>query len=43
MATPEEIEKIDKYCSLCMDINCDGCSYHDVHFRDVKKKWHGDN
>ena len=31
------IEEIDKYCSLCMDINCTGCEYHDVHFRNVKK------
>lgn len=38
MATNKEI---DKYCSLCMDINCTGCEYHDVHFRNVKKSWYG--
>lgn len=31
--TPEEIQSIDKYCELCMDINCTDCEYHDVHFR----------
>ena len=34
----ETIKEIDEYCSLCMDINCTGCEYHDVHFRDIKKK-----
>ena len=29
----KEIEDIDKYCDLCMDINCYECPYHDVHFR----------
>lgn len=37
------IEEIDKYCSLCMDINCTGCEYHDVHFRNVKKNWYDNN
>lgn len=37
------IEEIDKYCSLCMDINCTGCEYHDVHFRNIKKNWYGNN
>lgn len=26
-------EEIDRYCTLCMDINCFGCPYHDIHFR----------
>lgn len=30
-------EEIDRYCTLCMDINCFGCKYHDIHFRDIFK------
>lgn len=29
------IEEIDKYCELCMDVNCTGCEFQDVNFRDV--------
>ena len=32
----KNFEEIDRYCTLCMDINCFGCQYHDIHFRDVK-------
>ncbi len=34
--TEEELKEIDRYCILCMDINCFGCQYHDIHFRDVE-------
>lgn len=30
-------EEIDRYCTLCMDINCFGCEYHDIHFRNIIK------
>ena len=30
-------EEIDRYCTLCMDINCFGCQYHDIHFRNIIK------
>lgn len=33
--TNENIKEIDNYCSLCMDINCDGCEYQDIHFRNL--------
>lgn len=29
-------KEIDKYCTLCMDINCVGCPYEKTHFRDMK-------
>jgi len=29
------IEEIDKYCELCMDVNCTGCEFQDVNFRNV--------
>ncbi len=32
----KNFEEIDRYCTLCMDINCFGCQYHDIHFRDLK-------
>lgn len=32
----KNFEEIDEYCTLCMDINCFGCQYHDIHFRDMK-------
>lgn len=28
-------EEIDRYCTLCMDINCFGCQFHDIHFRHI--------
>lgn len=32
----KNFEEIDRYCTLCMDINCFGCQYHDIHFRNFK-------
>ena len=28
-------EEIDKVCELCMQDNCTGCEFQDVHFRNV--------
>lgn len=29
------VEEIDKACELCMQEDCTGCEFQDVHFRDV--------